>query len=277
MNSLAEMFSYVFMQKALLVGLAVSLAAALIGVSLVLRRNSMIGDGLSHTAFAAFALATVLGLTPLWFALPAVMLSSFFILRLSQNRKFHGDAAIALLSASSLAIGTLAISVTKGVNIDLNSYLFGSILSVGWSDVILSIILSLIVILLYFLAYHRIFAITFDEDFARSVGVKTGVYDIVFSLICSAVIVLGMRLLGSLLISSLIIFPAATAIRLAKTFKAAAVISVVVSLVAFLIGLILSYLFATPTGATIVIVNLVIFLVAWIFSAFGCQSRQNSL
>lgn len=259
-----EMFQYPFMQRALLVGLFVAICAALVGVSLVLRKNSMIGDGLSHTAFSAFALATVLGVTPLWFALPVVVLASFFVLRLSQNKKLHGDAAIAVLSASSLAIGTFAISVSKGVNIDLNSYLFGSILSASWLDVILSGALALVVFALYLFAYHRIFAITFDEEFAKSVGVKTGLYDAIFAAICSVVIVLGMRLLGSLLISSLIIFPTLTAMRLTKTFRGVVATSVVVSIVAFLLGLIASYQFATPTGATVVLANLFIFILALI-------------
>lgn len=258
-----EMFSHSFMIRALLVGLMISICAALVGVSLVLRKNSMIGDGLSHTAFSAFALATVLGLTPLYFALPIVIIASFFVLRLSQNRKLHGDAAIAVLSASSLAIGTLAISLSKGVNIDLNSYLFGSILAVGWLDVILSAILTLVIVALYVFAYHRIFAITFDEEFAKSVGIKTGVYDAIFAAICSVVVVLGMRLLGSLLISSLIIFPTLTAMRLKKSFRGIVLTAVCVSAIAFVIGLVLSYLLATPTGATVVIVNLVL----WIISA----------
>ena len=259
-----DMFTYPFMQRALLVGLMIAICAALVGVSLVLRKNSMIGDGLSHTAFSAFALATVLGLTPLYFALPVVIIASFFVLRLSRNRKMHGDAAIAALSASSLAIGTMAISVSKGVNIDLNSYLFGSILSVSWGDVLLSAILAVVVILLYLFAYHRIFAITFDEEFAKSVGVKTGVYDAIFAAICSVVVVLGMRLLGSLLISSLVIFPTLSAMRLCRTFKGIVFTSVIISIIAFVAGLMASYIFATPTGATVVIANLIIFVIAYL-------------
>ena len=260
-----EVFQYPFMQRALLVGLFVAICAALVGVSLVLRKNSMIGDGLSHTAFSAFALATVFGFTPLYFALPIVILASFFVLRLSRNRKIHGDAAIAVLSASSLALGTFAISVTKGVNVDINSYLFGSILSVSWADVWLSAGLTALVVLLYSFAYHRIFAITFDEEFARSVGVKTGLYDAIFAAICSVVIVLGMRLLGSLLISSLIIFPTLTAMRFTKTFRGVVAVSVIVSAIAFVSGLILSYLLAAPTGATVVLVNLVVLIAAIVY------------
>lgn len=261
MNWIVEMFSYTFMQRAVIVGVLISACAALLGVSLVLRKNSMIGDGLSHTAFSAFAVALVLGLTPIYFAIPVVIIASFVVLRLSKSRKSNGDAAIALLSASSLAIGVMAISVVKGVNIDLNSYLFGSILSVGWSDVWLSIIMTILVVGLYVFAHNRIFAITFDEEFAKSTGVRTGYYDIIFAIICSVVIVLGMRLLGALLISSLIIFPTIISMQFSKSFKVLVIWSVVISIINFMLGLIISYLVATPTGATVVIVNLIVLLV----------------
>ena len=238
MNWMVEMFSYTFMQRAIIVGVLISACAALLGVSLVLRKNSMIGDGLSHTAFSAFAVALVLGLTPIYFAIPVVIIASFVVLRLSKSRKSNGDAAIALLSASSLAIGVMAISVVKGVNIDLNSYLFGSILSVGWGDVWLSIIMTILVVGLYVFAHNRIFAI-----------------------ICSVVIVLGMRLLGALLISSLIIFPTIISMQFSKSFKVLVIWSVVISIINFMLGLIISYLVATPTGATVVIVNLIVLLV----------------
>ena len=194
------------------------------------------------------------------------------MLRLSKNRKVHGDAAIGVLSASSLAIGTFAISVSKGVNIDLNSYLFGSILSVSWFDVLWSVALAAVVAGLYLLAYHRIFAITFDEDFAKSVGVKTEIYDAIFAIICSVVVVLGMRLLGSLLISSLVIFPTLTAMRLCRTFKGVVAGAAIISAFAFLVGLVASYYMATPTGATVVIANLIVFIFATFFEKI---SKQN--
>jgi zinc transport system permease protein len=167
MSSIVEMFSYTFIVRAFIVGILISLCASLIGVSLVLRRNSMIGDGLSHVGFGAFAIATVLGIAPLEFAIPLVIVVSFLILRLNDNSKIHGDSAIAIISASSLAIGTFIISITKGVNTDINNYLFGSILSINEKDIIVSIILSIIVILLYVFSYNKIFAITFDERFAK--------------------------------------------------------------------------------------------------------------
>lgn len=264
MNWLSEMLSYTFMQRALISGLLISICAALVGVSLVLRKNSMIGDGLSHTAFGAFAIATVLNIAPLWFAMPVVITASFFVLKLSNNKKVSGDVLIALLSASSLAIGTMAISLTKGVNIDLNSYLFGSILSISQSDVWLSLVLTIAVVLLYVFAHNRIFAITFDEDFAKAIGIKTNVYDAIFAIICSLVIVFGMRLLGALLISSLIIFPTLIAMQFSKSFGRVVVYSVLISVVNFVLGLAISYLITSPTGATVVITNLVILVIAYI-------------
>ncbi len=256
MNLIGEILEYSFIQRAFLIGVLISVAATLVGVMLVLRKNSMIGDGLSHTAFGAFAVATVLGITPIYFAIPVVILFSFIIIRLSNSRKINGDAAIALLSAASLAIGTMAISVSGGVNIDLNSYLFGSILSVSWGEVLLSLILAGIVILFYIFAQNRIFAITFDEEFAESIGIKTKIYDAIFAIICSVVIVLGMRLLGALLISSLIIFPTVIAMKFAKSFRRVVVYSIIISVINFIIGFFVSYIIGSPTGATVVIVNL---------------------
>ena len=260
MNNIIEIFSYDFMLKALVVGTLISLCASLVGVSLVLRRNSMIGDGLSHVGFGAFSIATVLNIAPLEFALPIVMVTSFLILKLNQNSKVHGDSAIALLSASSLAIGTFVISITDGVSTDINNYLFGSILSIDNKDMIISIILSIIIILLYIVSYNKIFAITFDENFAKVIGVKTEIYNIIFAIVCSIVVVLGMRLMGSLLISSLIIFPTISAMQIQKKFKNVVQFSTVISIISFVTGLILSYNLEAPTGATIVIVNLLFFI-----------------
>ena len=259
-NDILEMFSYSFMVRAFIVGLLISLCASLIGVSLVLRRNSMIGDGLSHVGFGAFAIATVLGIAPLEFALPVVIISSFFILKISDNSKIHGDSLIALMSASSLAIGTFVVSLS-GVNTDINNYLFGSVLSINEAELIISIVLSIVVVLLYVFSYNKIFAITFDEKFAKSIGINTNFYNMIFAILCSIVVVLGMRLMGSLLISSLIIFPTLSSMQLFKKFKSVVIFSVIISITAFIIGMIISYLNATPTGATIVITNLVIFII----------------
>ncbi len=266
MSNIIEMFSYSFMIKALIVGVLISLCASLIGVSTVLRKNSMIGDGLSHVAFMTFALATILHVAPLYFSIPIVIVVSFLILRLNSSNKIHGDSMIALVSASSLAIGTFLISITKGVNIDINNYLFGSILGVDMVDVVVSIILTVIVLFLYLVFYNKIFAITFDETFSKSIGIKTNVYNAVFAILCSLVVVVGMRLMGSLLISSLIIFPALSSMQLFKKFKSVVISSIIISIISFIIGLILSFIFSTPTGATVVIVNLIVFIVFKIIS-----------
>lgn len=271
-NDIVEMFSYSFMIKAFIVGLLISLCASLIGVSLVLRKNSMIGDGLSHVGFGAFAIASIIGIAPLEFAIPIVIIVSFLILRLNDNSKIHGDSLIALISASSLAIGTFVISIS-GVNTDINNYLFGSILSINEKDVIVSIVLSIIVVLLYLFSYNKIFAITFDEKFAKSIGINTNFYNIIFASLCSIVVVLGMRLMGSLLISSLIIFPTLSSMQIFKKFKSVVISSVIVSTISFIIGLIVSYLNATPTGATIVIVNLIIFIIFKLIAYFILKRR----
>ncbi|MBQ1812767.1 MAG: metal ABC transporter permease [Bacilli bacterium] len=265
MSNIIEMFSYSFIIKAFIVGILISLCASLIGVSLVLRRNSMIGDGLSHVGFGAFAIASVLNFTPIYFALPIVILSSFLILRLNENSKLHGDSLIALLSSSSLAIGTFTVSIT-GVNTDINNYLFGSILSISNIDIIISIILSIFVISLYIFSYNKIFAITFDEKFAKSIGINTNLYNILFAVLCSIVVVLGMRLMGSLLISSLIIFPTLTSMMIYKKFKSVVISSIIISTISFIIGLISSYILNTPTGSTIVIINLLVFIIFKIVS-----------
>jgi zinc transport system permease protein len=254
------MMSYTFIVRALIVGLLVSLCAALLGVGLVLKRCSMIGDGLSHVGFGALALATALNAAPLSVAVPIVVLAAFFLLRLSESSRIRGDAAIALISTSSLAIGVMLISLTTGMNIDVCNYLFGSILAMSRSDVYLSLILSAAVLSLFLLFYHKIFAVIFDESFARATGVKVGLYNTLLALLTAVTIVLGMRMMGALLISSLIIFPALTSMRLYKKFKTVTVCAAIVSIICFLVGMVISYVFATPTGASIVIINIAAFL-----------------
>ena len=260
MSNIVEMFSYSFMVKALIVGTIISLCASLIGVSLVLRHNSMIGDGLSHVGFGAFAIATVFGIAPLEFAIPIVVIMSFLILKINEQSKIQGDALIALISSSSLAIGTFVVSITKGVNTDINNYLFGSILAISDKEVWVSIILGIIVLLLFITSYNKIFAITFDAKFAESIGINTSTFNMIFAILCSLTVVIGMRLLGSLLISSLIIFPTLTSRELFKSFKKVMIASVIIGITSFVSGLIISYFLSSPTGATIVLVNLILFL-----------------
>lgn len=207
MSELISMFSYHFMQRALIVGVLVSLCAALLGVSLVLKRYSMIGDGLSHVGFGALAIASAFNLAPLAVAVPVVVAAAVLLLRLRQNAAVKGDAAIAMISSSALAIGVISLSLTTGMNTDVSSYMFGSVLSLSSGDAILSVILSLAVLGLFILFYPRLFAVTFDESFSRATGTRTELYNTLLAVLTAITVVLGMRMMGALLISSLIISP----------------------------------------------------------------------
>ena len=220
LDLLKEMFSYPFMVRAILVGTIVALCSSLLGVSLVLKRYSMIGDGLSHVGFGALALATALNMAPLTISIPIVVLAAFLLLRINESSRIKGDAAIALISTGALAIGVMVISLTTGMNTDVCNYLFGSILSMSQSDVNLSVVLSVIVLVLFILFYNRIFSVTFDESFAKATGTNAGLYNTLIALLTALMIVLGMRMMGALLITSLIVFPALTSMRLCKKFKA---------------------------------------------------------
>jgi zinc transport system permease protein len=270
---LAEMFSYTFIVRAFVVGALVSICAALLGVSLVLKRYSMIGDGLSHVGFGTLALATAMNVAPLTVSIPVVVAAAFLLLRLSENSKIKGDAAIALISTGSLAIGVVIISQTTGMNTDVCNYLFGSILAMSKDDVHLSIVLSVTVLTLFILFYNKLFAITFDETFAKATGVKTAVYNMLIAFLTAITIVLGMRMMGAMLISSLIIFPALTSMRLLKKFKSVTLCSALLAAVCFFIGVIISYIYATPTGASIVMINIAAFVLFWGINAFTGNRR----
>ena len=270
MSKIINMFSYHFMQRAFIVGVLVSLCAALLGVSLVLKRYSMIGDGLSHVGFGALAIASAFGIAPLWLAVPVVIVSAVFLLNLQQSSKVKGDAAIAIISSASLAIGVITVSLTTGMNTEVSSYMFGSILSLSRSDTILSIILSLAVLILFILFYPRIFAVTFDETFAKATGTNTGFYNMLLAVLTAVTVVLGMRMMGALLISSLIIFPALSAMRICKSFKSVIITSAVISALCFIVGISASYFLETPTGASIVAADLVV------FGIYGIIGRTRS-
>ena len=258
---LVEMFSYPFLVRAMVVGLLVSLCCAMLGVSLVLKRYSMIGDGLSNVGFGALAVASVLNVAPLSFAIPVVVAAAFFLLRMNENSLIKGDAAIALVSTGSLSIGVLVMSLTTGMNLDVCNYMFGSILAMTQSDVYLSMVLSALVLLLFILFYHKMFAITFDETFAKATGIRVGFYKMLLAVLTALTITLGMRLMGTLLISSLIVFPALTAMRLCRSFKWVVIHSIFISVICFFLGLVMSYLAATPPGASVVAMNIVMFFI----------------
>ena len=265
-ETLHIMFSYSFILRALIVGVLVSLCASLLGVSLVLKRYSMIGDGLSHVGFGAIAVATAFNWAPMEFTIPVVIIAAFLLLRLSENSSIKGDSAIAIISTGALAFGIRFASMTTGMNTDINSYLFGSILAMTLNDVLLSVVLSAVVIVLFVLFYNKIFAVTFDETFSNATGIRANVYNMLIAILTAITIVLGMRMMGALLISSLIIFPALTSMRVCKHFKTVVIVSAVISIICFLLGLIISYFFSTPTGATVVVINIGIFI---LFSILG--------
>ena len=272
---ISEMFSYAFLVRAFIVGALVSVCAALLGVSLVLKRYSMIGDGLSHVGFGSLALAAALNMAPLTVSIPVVVAAAFLLLRLSENSKIKGDAGIAIISTGSLAVGVVIISQTTGMNTDVSNYLFGSILAMAKTDVYLSIALSVIVLVLFILFYNKLFAITFDETFAKASGIKTGMYNMLIAFLTALTIVLGMRMMGALLISSLIIFPALSSMRIFKKFKSVVVCSAIISILCFFIGVVISYLYATPTGASVVVVNIFVFVLFWLIEAMRNSTVIN--
>ena len=264
---LIQMFSYPFMQRALIAGVLVSLCAALLGVSLVLKRYSMIGDGLSHVSFGALDIAVALGVTPLYFSIPVVIAAAFLLLRVADNPHWNSDAAIAAMSASSLAIGILVISRTTGMTTDVDNYMFGSVLAMTREDVALSAVLCIAVLVLFILFYHKLFAVTFDENFSRATGMKVERYNTLLAVLTALTIVLGMRMMGAMLISSLIIFPALTAMRLFKSFRGVVVCSAVTSVACFCAGLTASFVLSTPVGASVVAANLGLFLLSCLAAA----------
>jgi len=216
MKLLLSMFAYPFIVRAFVVGILVSLCASLLGVPLVLKRYSMIGDGLSHVSFGALSVAVACGFAPLWFSIPVVVIAAFILMHVAEKSRVSADAMIAVFSASALAIGVIVTSLTTGMTTDVDSYMFGSILAMSRSDVILSVTLALCVLALYILFYHKLFSVTFDESFARATGVRVGTYKTILSVLTALTVVLGMRMMGAMLLSSLIIFPALSAMPLGR-------------------------------------------------------------
>jgi len=281
-------------RRAILVGALVSLCAALLGVSLVLKRYSMIGDGLSHVGFGTLTitmcsayitpemlpaflsesaraniagfLSSVVPASSLQITLVVVVIFAFILLRISESSKIKGDAAIAVISTSALALGVIVTSLNQGMNANVYSYLFGSLLAISASDVYLSIGLTLPVLALFAVFYHRIFAITFDENFAKATGLRAGVYKMLLATLSAVTIVVGMRMMGTMLISSLIIFPALTAMRICSRFRMVVLAAAGISLLSLGVGVVFSCLYGFPTGASVVCVNLLLFLLASLFS-----------
>lgn len=267
LQKLSLYFSYPFVRYALIVGILISLCSSLLGVSLVLKRYSFIGDGLSHVAFGAMAVASILNFSEKnIIVLPITILVAILILKMGNNVKIKGDAVIAILSVGALALGYMLMNVfpsSANISGDVCSTLFGStsILTLTKSQVWFCIILSLIIILIYIIFYNRIFALTFDETFAKASGLRTDLYNLLIAIIIATIIVLGMNLVGSLLISALVIFPALSAMRIMYSFKSVVIFSAILSVICSCLGMLLSIIFSTPVGSTIVSINLLVFFI----------------
>ena len=256
---------YPFVRYAMIVGVLVALCSSLLGVTLVLKRFSYIGDGLSHVAFGAMAVAGIFGLSNnMIIVMPITILSAILLLRTGQNAKIKGDAAIAMISVGALAFGYLLMnlfSTSSNISGDVCSTLFGStsMLTLKQSEVLLCIVLSFIVVVVFILFYNRIFSVTFDENFAKATGTRAGAYNLMIAVITAVIIVLAMNLVGSLLISALVIFPALSAMKLFKSFKSVTVCSAVLSVICALLGMVISILAGTPVGSTIVAADAIVF------------------
>jgi len=260
---ISEALQYSFIHRALLAGSFIALCCSFLGVFLVLRRFSLIGDGLAHISFATIALGLVLKISPLYISLPLVMLASLWILKLTEKSLVSGDAAIGLLSALGVATGVILASVAGGFNVDLFSYLFGNILAISKQEVALTIALSGAVIAAVLFFYHDLFAVSFDEEYAKVSGVKTGRINRILLILTALTVVLGIKVVGTMLVSSLIIFPAVSALQIAKNFKAAILLASIFSVVSVIAGTFASYILNIPTGATIVQVNFILFVVVF--------------
>ncbi|MCL2577426.1 MAG: metal ABC transporter permease [Defluviitaleaceae bacterium] len=265
-----EMIRFTFMQRALAVGVLVSLCAALLGVNLVLKRYAMIGTGLSHVGFAAMAIAGVIDIAPLTMTMPVVVGTAFLLLRLNESNKINGDSAVALISTSGLAIGIIVLSLTTGITLHVCNIMFGSIFAMTQADMYVSIGLSIVVVGLFILFYKQLFAVTYDEDFARATGVKVEMYKSLLAVLTAVTMVLGMRMMGALLIASLTLFPALSAMRACKRFLSVVITAAIIGVVCFFIGMLISFGLDLPPGASVVSVNLVIFI---IFSIAGLIRR----
>ena len=259
---------YPFVRYALIVGVLTALCSSLLGVTLVLKRFSFIGDGLSHVAFGALAIATIFKLAnSTLLIMPVTVIAAIFLLRTGQHTRIKGDAAIAMLSVGALAVGYLVLhlfSTSANISGDVCSTLFGStsILTLTKNEVALCILMSVCVILFYILFYNRIFAVTFDEDFTKATGKNAELYNLLIAVVTAVIIVLSMNLVGSLLISALIIFPALSAMRVVISFKGVVICSAILSVAGALTGILLSILFSTPTGATIVATDILLFFLS---------------
>ncbi|MFH0975797.1 MAG: metal ABC transporter permease [Spirochaetota bacterium] len=264
LSLIAEAMRYDFIVRALIVGSFIAISCSFLGMFLVLKKWSLIGDGLAHVSFAAVAISLFFSASPLILTMPLVVISSFIILKLNEKARISGDAAIGLVSATAVSIGLLVSSAGKGFNVDLFSYLFGSILVIDESDVMVSILLSVCVIALVTIFYNSLFAVTYDEDFANISGIKSKFINYLIVILTAVTITVGIRIVGTMLISSMIIFPPVSTLQLGRSFKQTIIISALISLLCVICGVFLSYIINMPTGAVIVILNALVFIFLFI-------------
>lgn len=263
--NIQEILSYAFIQRALIAGGFISIVCAVLGVFLVLRRFSLIGDGLAHVTFGSIALGLLLGIYPVYVSVPVVALSSLGILKLTEKEKVFGDAAIGIVSSVGIAGGIIMASISGGFNVDLFSYLFGNILVISWAEVVFSMFLSIVVILLVLIFYYELFSLTFDEEYATVSGIKTKWMNRILVILTSISVVLAMRIVGTMLISSMLILPVVTALQFAGSFRKTIICSSVFALASVFLGILISFVFDLPSGATIVMLNFIFFCIALIW------------
>jgi zinc transport system permease protein len=257
--TLLDFLHYSFIQRAYLAGSFIAVLCAMLGLFLVLRRLSLIGDGLSHVSFGAIALGLFFGIYPFYVAIPIVVLGSYFILKLTERAKIYGDAAIGIVSSLGIASGIILASLSRGFNVDLFAYLFGNILAVSSAEVYLSVGLSLVVLLTIVMLYNDLFSVTFDEEYARITGIRVERINLILTFLTAITVVLAIKVVGILLVSALLIVPAVTALQIAKGFKGAMIISVLDAVVSVLMGITLSFFLDLPAGGTIVMTSLAFF------------------
>jgi len=260
-----QLLQYSFIQKAFVAGSFVAITCSSLGLFLVLRKMSLIGDGLSHVSFGAIALGLFLGFYPLYIAIPIVVLASILILKISEKARLYGDAAIGIVSAVGIAGGIILASVSKGFNIDLFSYLFGNILAINSLEVWMSVFLSLIVLSVIAFFYWDLYSATYDEDYAKTTGINTDFINILLTVLTAVTVVLSIKVVGTMLVSALLILPAVTALQISHKFKSALILGSLFSFFSVLIGIILSYMLNIPAGATIVILNAVFFIFSFMY------------
>jgi zinc transport system permease protein len=260
-----DFLQYAFIQKAFFAGSFVAVVCSALGLFLVLRKMSLIGDGLSHVSFGAIALGLFFGVYPFYVAIPVVMVASLAILKISEKAKIYGDSAIGIVSAVGIAFGVILASISSGFNVDLFSYLFGNILAISTTEVVLSVILSFAVLGVIYFFYWDLFSATFDEEYARTTGVKTDSINTILTLLTAITVVLTVKMVGIMLVSALLILPAVTALQFSRGFKTAMVISSITSLISVLLGISFSFFLDLPTGATIVMVNALFFFLVLLY------------